>query len=225
MVLEFIGTYVGGRLLDWAVPRGIVVLGGTEKDRATRQAFEKAATGALIASCDEHAAPADAESAEALAEHLSTWLTEPSVAEMMFRAANARRAADSRLVVERIQRSGFEASLISFEMEDFVAAFVPRLGEVVDREIRSQGLTATALADKLDELLDRTEPRESAIRASLSVADGPGRRPVLVGIRSFTRRAEDMDEEMDKLLRLEEHFEGRRIRAADLWQETVYPEL
>jgi hypothetical protein len=144
---------------------------------------------------------------------------------MMFRAANARRAADSKLVVERMQRSGFEASLIPFEMEDFVAAFVPRLGEVVDREIRSQGLTETALADKLDELLDRTEPRESAIRAALSVADGPGRRPVLVGIRSFTRRAEDMDEKMDELLRLEGHFEGRHIRTADLWQDAVYSKL
>jgi hypothetical protein len=57
MMLEFVGTYVGGRLLDWAVPRSIVVLASTEKDRATRQAFEKAAIGALAVACDEHAAP------------------------------------------------------------------------------------------------------------------------------------------------------------------------
>ena len=120
---------------------------------------------------------------------MSAWLTEPSVADMMFRAANAKKEADSGLAVELMEQSGFEVSISPFDMENFVAAFVPRLGEVVDREMRSQGLTETVLADKLDELLVRTEPRGSAIRAAISGADGPGRHPVLVGVRSFTRRA------------------------------------
>ncbi len=226
MVLEFVGTYVAGKLLDWAIPRGIVLAAGSEKERTTREAFDEAAIDALAdVAWEEARAPTDEESARALAEHVSTWLTEPSVADKLFRAANAKVQADSKLVVELIEQSGFEVSIAPFDMEDFVAAFVPRLGEVVDREMRSQGLTETVLADKLDELLARTEPLGSAIRAATPAADGPGRHPVLVGVRSFTRRAEDMDDEMDYLLRLENHFDGRRIRSPELWREAVYPEL
>ena len=225
MVLESVGTYVGGKLFDWAIPRGIVVLSGTEKNRATRNAFEDAAASALAdVTWEQSKAPSDEESARVLAEHLGTWLTEPSVAEKLFRAANAKVQADSKAVVELMEQTGFEVSIVPFDMKDFVTAFVPRLSEVVDREMRSQGLTETVLADKLDELLSRTEPRESAIRAAIPAADGPGRRAVLVGVRSFTRRAEDM-EEMDHLLRLENHFDGRRIRSPELWREAVYPEL
>jgi len=225
-VLELIGTYVGGKLLDWASHRGIVALTGTEKERDTRRAFEEAAVGALEEACDESAAPTDDESAQALAEHLVTWLTEPYAAEMLFRTANANRNIDAELLVLRMARSGFDASSpLPFEMEDFVAAFVPRLSDVLGREIRSQGMTEHAFADKLDELLERTEPRESAIRAARSGTGGPQRRPVLVGIRSFRRRAEDMDGEMDALLRLEKHFEGRHIKDSELWHEAVYPEL
>jgi hypothetical protein len=225
MVLESVGTYVGGKLFDWAIPRGIVVLSGTAKNRATRNAFEDAAVSALAdVAWELSTAPSDEESARVLAEHLGTWLTEPSVAEKLFRAANAKVQADSKVVVELMEQTGFEVSIVPFDMKDFVTAFVPRLSEVVDREMRSQGLTETVITDKLDELLSRTEPRESAIRAAIPAADGPGRRAVLVGVRSFTRRAEDM-EEMDHLLRLENHFDGRRIRSPELWREAVYPEL
>lgn len=77
MVLESVGTYVGGKLLDWATPHGIVFLAGTEKERATRKAFEEAAIDALAEVWDESEAPLDTESAQALAEHMSEWLTEP----------------------------------------------------------------------------------------------------------------------------------------------------
>lgn len=225
MVLEFVGSYVGGKLLDWAIPRDIAIFAGTEKERVTRKAFEEAAIDALASVWEESEPPPDTESAQALAEHMSEWLTEPSVAEVMFRAANAKREVDSRLAVDLMEQSGFEVSIAPFAMEDFVTAFVPRLGEVVDREMRSQGLTETVLADKLDELLVRTEPRGSAVRAAISGADGLGRHSVLVGVRSFTRRAEDMDDEMDHLLRLDRHFDGRDIRSAGLWSSAVYPEL
>lgn len=226
MVLKFAGTYIAGKLLDWAIPRGIVIAAGSEKARATREAFDEAAIDALSdIAWEEDKAPIDEESARVLGEHVSTWLTEPSVADKLFRAANAKVQADSKLVVELIEQSGFEVSIAPFDMEDFVAAFVPRLGEVVDREMRSQGLPETVIVDRLDESLARTEPRGSAIRAAIPAADGPGRRPVLVGIRSFTRRAEDMDEDMDHLLRLERHFDGRHVRSVELWGEAVYPEL
>jgi hypothetical protein len=222
---EFVGTYVGGKLLDWAIPRDIEILAGTEKERATRRAFQEAAIEALKVACDESVAPVDEESAEALAEHLATSLTDPYVAEMLFRAANANTVPDADLGAERMSRSGLDESIFPFDIEDFITAFVPRLGDVVGREIRSQGMTEHAFADKLDELLTWAEPRGSAIRAALTEEDGPRRRPVLVGIRSFTRRAEDMDDEMDALLRLERHFEGRHIRATEHWSTAVYPEL
>ncbi len=88
-----------------------------------------------------------------------------------------------------------------------------------------QGMSQAAILDKLNELLERSEPRESAERATRAEENGSGARPVLVGVRSFTRRAEDMDDEMDELLRLEDHFEDRHIRAPELWHEAVYPEL
>jgi hypothetical protein len=225
LVSEFVGPYIGERLLDWAISCGLEFLVGTEKDRDTQAAFEDAASEALADVWDESVAQPHSESSRVLAEHMSTWLTEPSVADMMFRAANGRRKADSKGVVKLIEHSGFDVSWTPFDMEDFVAAFIPRLGEVVDQEIRSQGLSETAVIDKLNELLDRIEPRESAIRAAISEADGPDRRPILVGIRSFTRRAEDMDEEMNALLRLENHFDGRHIKSAELWHKAVYPEL
>lgn len=225
MSVEFLGTYVGGKLLDWAIPRGIVTIAGTEKDRATRRAFQEAAVEALKEASDGLVASIDEESAEALAKHMTSSLTDPYVAQMLFRAANANTVPDANLVTKRMSQSGFDASIFPFEIEDFITAFVPKLSDVVDREVRSQGMTENALADKLDELLARTEPRGSAIRAALPKADGPERRPVLVGVRSFTRRAEDMENEMDVLLRLERHFEGRHIRATELWQEAVFPEL
>lgn len=197
LVSTFVGTYIGGRLLDWAISCGLEFLVGTEEDRDTQAAFEDVASEALADVWDESVVQPDSESAWALAKHMSTWLTEPFVADMMFRAANGRKKTDSKGVVKLIEHSGFDVSWTPFDMEDFVAAFIPRLGEVVDQEIRSQGLPETAVIDKLNELLDRIEPRESAIRAAISEADGPDRRPILVGIRSFTRRAEEMDEDMN----------------------------
>ena len=51
-MLEFMGTYVGEKLLNWAAHHSFVALAGTEKDRATQQAFEEAAVGALKEVCD-----------------------------------------------------------------------------------------------------------------------------------------------------------------------------
>jgi hypothetical protein len=223
--LEFVGSYVGGKLLDWAIGQGIVIFAGSEQERATRRIFEEAAVGALLEVYNESDGPADDESAKALAEHLATGLTNPSIAAMLLRAANTNTTPDAGAVVERMERSGFDTTLVPFSIGSFVTALVPKLGEGIGQEVRAKGLAETVFADKLDELLDRTEPRESAIRAANSGADGLRRHPVLVGVRSFTRRAEDMDDEMDKLLRLEAHFEGRHIKAPELWREAVYPEL
>ena len=46
-----------------------------------------------------------------------------------------------------------------------------------------------------------------------------------VGIRSFFRFSESLEDEVDELLCLTRHFEGRHIRNDDLWEQAVLPEL
>ena len=46
-----------------------------------------------------------------------------------------------------------------------------------------------------------------------------------LGIRSFMRWAEYMEDETDQMLCLVRHFDGRNIREARLWQEAVFPQL
>ena len=46
-----------------------------------------------------------------------------------------------------------------------------------------------------------------------------------LGIRSFMRRAEDLDQKVDVLLDLTPHFNGRSIREAKLWHERIFPEM
>ena len=49
--------------------------------------------------------------------------------------------------------------------------------------------------------------------------------PRRLGIRSFTRWAEGMEDETDALLCLCQHFAERHIRKPDLWQNAVLPEV
>lgn len=46
-----------------------------------------------------------------------------------------------------------------------------------------------------------------------------------IGIRSFTRFAEDLDQKVDAMIDLVPHFDGRNIRENRLWHENVFPEL
>jgi hypothetical protein len=87
LVLAFVAEHVGGKLLDRAARQGYIFVAGPEQERTTRRAFVEAAGNALREVCDESAAPVDEEANKALAEHLAAWLTEPPVAEMLFRAA------------------------------------------------------------------------------------------------------------------------------------------
>ncbi len=121
----------------------------------------------------------------------------------------------------------FEASQFPFKIEVFVTTLVTKLRAHLEEEVRQQGspLFEWAVSSKLDEVLERLQVLESALKAGETRDEGSSERPVLVGVRSFTRRAEDMDEEMDALLRLENHFEGRKIKDPALWHGAVYPEL
>jgi len=46
-----------------------------------------------------------------------------------------------------------------------------------------------------------------------------------VGIRSFLRWAEYLEDETDAMLCLLKYFEGRKIKSPDLWQSRVFPEI
>lgn len=46
-----------------------------------------------------------------------------------------------------------------------------------------------------------------------------------VGIRSFLRWAENLEDETDAMLDLLRWFDGRRIRFPELWQQQIYPEV
>lgn len=114
--------------------------------------------------CDE--APADRASAEALGAHLASALTaQPEIAVTLLRAANTKRDADAPAIVERLSRSEeFDPGIVPFEMDAFLGSLVPRLGEVVDQEVRAMGFAEAMISDKLDELFARTE--------ALAPADG-----------------------------------------------------
>jgi hypothetical protein len=46
-----------------------------------------------------------------------------------------------------------------------------------------------------------------------------------VGIRSFLRWAEYLEDETDAMLSLLQYFEGRQIKSPDLWQSHIFPEV
>jgi hypothetical protein len=47
----------------------------------------------------------------------------------------------------------------------------------------------------------------------------------VLGVRSFMRWAEYMEDETDAMVCLVRHFDGREIRGTDLWKEAVIPDL
>jgi hypothetical protein len=48
---------------------------------------------------------------------------------------------------------------------------------------------------------------------------------IQIGIRSFFRYAEHMEDEVDHMLCLTKYFDGRIIRSPELWQESIFPEI
>lgn len=55
------------------------------------------------------------------------------------------------------------------------------------------------------------------------LASPPPAGPAVLGIRSFLRCAERMEDECSSFVCVAGNFEGRHIRSADLWQSTVLP--
>ena len=72
----------------------------------------------------------------------------------------------------------------------------------------------------------RDQLRDICERERLWVgAQMPSQEAVQVGVRSFMRWAEFMEDETAVMLSLVKHFDNRMIRDRRLWQEAVYPEL
>lgn len=46
-----------------------------------------------------------------------------------------------------------------------------------------------------------------------------------IGVRSFLRWAEQLEDETDTLLDLTGHFDGRHVRSPDLWNGEIFPEI
>ena len=74
-------------------------------------------------------------------------------------------------------------------------------------------------------LFTQADLREAAERENLWLGTPAPDEAVPLGIRSFLRRAEYMEDHTERMLCLAKNFNGRDIRDARLWQEIVYPEV
>ena len=71
---------------------------------------------------------------------------------------------------------------------------------------------------------DPTTFRKFCEREDLLVAS-PSSGPTVVGVRSFMRFAERMEDECASFVCVAENFEGRHIRASEFWQSAVLPSV
>jgi len=74
-------------------------------------------------------------------------------------------------------------------------------------------------------LFTQADLREAAVRENLWLGTPAPGEAVPIGIRSFLRRAEYMEDHTERMLCLAKYFNGRDIRETRLWQESVYPDV
>lgn len=74
-------------------------------------------------------------------------------------------------------------------------------------------------------LFTQADLRKAAERENLWLGTPAPDEAVPIGIRSFLRRAEYMEDHTERMLCLAKYFNGREIRDARLWQESVYPDV
>lgn len=114
------------------------------------------------------------------------------------------------------------------------------IGEVLNDKLFAVGFVpvkADALAHPYDDLIrklhaqgsnefTRDELQEVTARERLWHGPRTAREPAKqIGIRSFMRWAEHMEDETEDMLCLVRHFDDRHIRAQELWQRAVFPEV
>lgn len=88
-------------------------------------------------------------------------------------------------------------------------------------------LLPTKLMQRGQRKFSRADMDDIVARESLAAPREQSARPVArqLGIRSFSRWAEHMEDETEKMLCLQHHFDGRVIRDAALWNATVVPDV
>lgn len=151
------GERLAGGLTDRAVKSGIGLVAGTEDERALSRIFDKAASEALCEVWDETEAPADEETAEALATHLLSYLTEPPIGERLIYDSIVGDASRASEMVESMRQSGFDLDTpLAFPMEEFVCALIPAINRNIDKEMTKRGLEGVAEL-RIGEVLRRLE--------------------------------------------------------------------
>jgi hypothetical protein len=205
-------------LVSTAADLGIRTIRGPEEERAVLRLTKEALTGTL-----EHYREIDDE--EAWASFLEEFFADPLVCALLLRAVFRQERPDVGEVRERLRQIDFDTDRLPFDFDGFSSEFAARLETSAQEEVRRKdsALANRAEQDKLDFLVEAVKVLLSARRAG--GREGWEAGVLALGVRSFTRWAEAMEDETDRLLRLEKYFEERKIKDPDLWRTAVYPEL
>lgn len=72
---------------------------------------------------------------------------------------------------------------------------------------------------------DAASLRDICRREGLLADSRPSRNQQALGVRSFMRFAEHLEDECDSFICLAKHFDGRQILDHDLWEQAIFPEM
>jgi len=162
---------------------------------------------------------------ETWASHLEEFFADPLVCTLLLSAVFRQERPNVDEVRERLVQIDFAAGSLPFDFGHFLDAFASHLELCAQEEARAHGsaLANRAQQEKLDYLVELVKVLVSALEAAKIEVRETG--AAAVGVRSFIRWAEGMEQETDHLLGLEGYFDGRKIKDLDLWRTAVYPEL
>jgi hypothetical protein len=216
---ETLGSAGAGWLVSGALDLGVRALRGPEEERAVSTVVREALTEAL----GRYREQVDDE--EVWAALLHEFFTDPLVCTVLLKAVSRQERPAVEDIRQRLSQIDFHAEYLPFDFADFLDEFGSHLEARAQEEARTHGsaLANRAEQEKLDFLVEAVKVLLSAVEAGEMEVRQAG--AVAVGVRSFTRWAEGMEEETDHLLRLEGYFDGRNIKDPDLWRTAVYPEL
>lgn len=218
-MIETLGSAGAGWMVSGALNLSVRAIRGPEEKRAVSRVTKEALIGTLERYRDQ------IDDEEVWASFLEEFFADPLVCALLLRAVFRQERPDVGEVRGRLTQIGFHAEHLPFDFGDFLNEFASRLEFCAQEEAREHGsaLANRTEQEKLDYLVEVAKVLRSTLEAGkIEVRDAGA---VAVGVRSFTRWAEGMEDETDLLLRLEGYFEGRKIKDPNLWRTNVYPEL
>ena len=218
-MIATLGSTGASWLVSGALNLGVRAIRGPEEKRAVSRVTKDA----LICTLERYRDQIGDE--EIWASFFEEFFTDPLVCTLLLKAVFRQEHPDLDEVRGHLRQIDFHAECLPFEFGDFLDEFAPRLQLCAQEEARTHGsaLANRAQQEKLDCLVEAVQVLLSALEAGKIEIRESG--TVAVGVRSFTRWAEGMEEETDRLLQLEGYFDGRRIKDAGLWRTAVHPEL